>query len=467
MGDSAIVEGVENAFAVPLGKLYEGKFQNTAALGALWSILGLDTGDLADLMRDEFGKKGEETVSKNVEAVEKGCAWAERHGPDSLRLEKPREKRRRMVLNGNEAIALGAASAGLRFCSFYPMTPATSIPLTLISISKEMGIVVEQAEDEIAAVNMAIGASYAGAPAMVATSGGGFALMQEGVSLAGMTETPLVVVVAQRPGPATGLPTRTEQADLEFVLYSGHGEFPRAIFAPGDIEECFHLTRAAFGLAEEFQTPVFILTDQFLADSSRAAPPFEVDGLEWIEPGDDPESVEEPYMRYRMTGDGVSPRLLPGVSRHLVVADSDEHDEEGHITEDLGIRKRMVDKRMTKGLGIAGQIVPPSYDGDDEPDTLLVCWGSTKGSALEAAAALRERGGKAGVLHFSQVWPLDPGQFLERFDGPERIVCVESNATGQFARLIHREAGREISDRIYRYDGLPITPGYILEGLEG
>ena len=205
------------------------------------------------------------------------------------------------MMNGNEAIALGALSAGLKFFSFYPMTPATSIALSLAAQAETLGLIVEQAEDEISAVNMAIGASFAGAPSMVATSGGGFALMVEGVSLAGMTETPLVIVVAQRPGPATGLPTRTEQADLDFILHAGHGEFPRAILAPGSVEECFHLIRKAFELAESFQTPIFLLTDQFLADSYRAVKPFDLKELSWIHPGSDWSPGFLPYLRYALT----------------------------------------------------------------------------------------------------------------------------------------------------------------------
>jgi 2-oxoglutarate ferredoxin oxidoreductase subunit alpha len=372
----------------------------------------------------------------------------------------------RLALNGNQAIALGAVSAGVKFCAFYPMTPSTSIPLTFIAHAGDMGLTVEQAEDEIAAINMALGASYAGAPAMVATSGGGFALMVEGVSLAGMTETPVVVVVAQRPGPATGLPTRTEQADLEFVLRAGHGEFPRAIFAPGDVEECFHLTRRAFALTQKYQTPAFVLTDQFLADSFRAVEPFDVEGLE---PGGAyaaPPEFAEPYARYAVTENGVSPRLLPGASRHLVVVDSDEHTEDGHLTEDLDARVRQVEKRRRKESGIRAEVVPPVHDGDERPELLLVSWGSSKGAVAEAAANLGGDGGQVATLHFPQVWPLIPEQFLGRLGEAKRVVAVEGNASGQLAGLIRAETGFEVGERVSRYDGLPLTPEYILRELK-
>jgi 2-oxoglutarate ferredoxin oxidoreductase subunit alpha len=437
------------------------RFVNTAALGILCALLGIERG-LAEEMLDElFGVKHPEMMAGNEAALARSFEWIGSR-PENQRKLPSVEGGGKVMLNGNEAIAFGAVSAGVRFCAFYPMTPATSIPLTMIGMAERMGIVVEQAEDEIAAVNMAIGASFAGTPALVATSGGGFALMVEGLSLAGMTETPLVVVVAQRPGPATGLPTRTEQADLEFVLHAGHGEFPRAIFAPGTIEECFHLTRKAFDLAERYQGPMFVLTDQFLADSYRAVKPFDVRNLEQVRPGPGSAPIEAPYRRHLITESGISPRLIPGTSEHLVVTDSDEHTEDGHLTEDLEVRNRQVEKRLAKGIGITGEVLLPEHGGPDAPELLLVSWGSTFGSVREAASLLREGGKKVGTLHFKQVWPLVPDQFLDRLTGAGRVICVEGNATGQLANLIRRETGLLIEERVNRYDGLPITPEFIV-----
>jgi len=370
------------------------------------------------------------------------------------------------MMQGNEAIALGAISAGLKFYAFYPMTPSTSIGLTLARYAEKMGLVVEQAEDEIAAINMALGASFAGAPSMVATSGGGFALMVEGVSLAAMTETPIVIVIAQRPGPATGLPTRTEQGDLNFVLHSSHGEFPRAIFCPGTIEECFHLTRKAFVLAEKFQGPMFILTDQFLSDSYRAIIPFDIENLVPVRSSIDATPATVPYRRFSFTDSGVSPRLLPGLSGHLVIAGSDEHTEDGHLTEDLSVRKLMVEKRMKKTEGICRKVIKPEFKGDRNPDILLISWGSSKGSVLEAASLMSSPGRRVATLHFPQVWPLVPEQFMDFLQDARQVVCVEGNATGQLASLIRRETGFEVHHRVNRYDGLPITPEFILRELK-
>jgi 2-oxoglutarate ferredoxin oxidoreductase subunit alpha len=454
-------------FGVPYEKLAtDDRFINTTAFGSAAALLGLDL-DVAEAVLDAlFGKKHPEMAEGNVNSLRNGYRWAEDNAGSSHRLAPIEDPGDRVMLNGNEAIAFGAASAGARFCSFYPMTPATSVPLTLIGIAERMGLVVEQVEDEIAAVNMAIGASYAGVPSLVSTSGGGFALMVEGISLAGMTETPLVVVIAQRPGPATGLPTRTEQADLGFALHAGHGEFPRAIFAPGSIEECFHLTRRAFDLAERYQGPVFVLTDQFLADSYRAVEAFDVGTLDSVRPGADPGEVEVPYLRHRITDSGVSPRLLPGASRHLVVTDSDEHTEDGHLTEDLGERILQVEKRLRKGYGLIDEALTPEPLGDEDPDLLFVSWGSTRGSVLEAAASLRADGMRVAVLHFSQTWPLVPEDFLPVLEGAKRVVAVEGNAFGQFAGLLRLVSGFEIEGRISRYDGLPITPEYILRKVE-
>jgi len=454
----------ENCLKVPYGHLAAGKFANIAALGVVCSLLGLDEEVVSRTLNDFFGKKVPGLAEENRRILRIAYQWISTQAAFCGKLPPLSDPPLRVMMQGNEAIALGAISAGLKFFSFYPMTPSTSIGLTLARLAGKMGLIVEQAEDEIAAVNMAIGASFAGAPSMVATSGGGFALMVEGVSLSAMTETPLVIVVAQRPGPATGLPTRTEQGDLGFVLHAGHGEFPRAIFAPGTIEECFDLTRRAFALAEKYQGPIFILTDQFLSDSFRAVEPFKVKDLTLASSNAVPSAL--PYRRYAFTETGISPRLFPGMSERLVVAGSDEHTEDGHLTEDLSVRKLMVEKRLKKMEGIRGEVIPPDYRGDRNPDLLLVSWGSSKGSSLEAASLMRSSGQRVASLHFSQVWPLVPEQFIGFLRESRQVVGVEGNATGQFAGLIRRETGFEIQKRISRYDGLPITPEYILRHLK-
>jgi len=455
----------KGALGVPFSQLSEAQFSNVAALGVASAVLGLAEETVAGVVSDYFGKKHPEAVEKNRQTLSKAYGWA---ATSKIRFQKLRPAatvRKTLVINGNDAIALGAISAGLKFYSFYPMTPSTSIGNNLAAASKKMGLVVEQAEDEIAAINMAIGASFAGVPSMVGTSGGGFALMVEGISVAAMTETPVVVVVGQRPAPATGLPTRTEQADLEFVLHAGHGEFPRAIFSPGSIGECFHLTRKAFQLAQKYQGPMFVLTDQYLGDSYQTTEPFDIEKLSAVKPWDENAPSTLPYKRFAFTQTGVSPRLIPGLTGHLVVADSDEHTEDGHITEDLSIRKKMVEKRLRKMEGIISEVIPPEMIGDDAPNTLLVTWGSAKGAVVEAAMSLRSPRRKVGVLHFSQVWPFVPEQFMPRMKNAKNVVCVEGNAFGQFARLIRRETGFHIKKKVLRYDGLPITPEYVLSEL--
>ncbi|MBW2318060.1 MAG: 2-oxoacid:acceptor oxidoreductase subunit alpha, partial [Deltaproteobacteria bacterium] len=314
------------------------------------------------------------------------------------------------------------------------------------------GIFVEQAEDEIAAVNMAIGASYAGVRPMTATSGGGFALMVEGVSLAGMTETPLVIVLGQRPGPATGLPTRTAQGDLLFAINAGHGEFPKVVLAPSDPKDAFHKITRAFNLADEYQIPVIVLTDQFLADSHFSTADFEFH--EYLA---DPSEIEN-YKRYELTDNGISPRLYPGQSQHLVVADSDEHDEKGHITEDLSeTAVAMAQKRQRKFKSLQKEMKPPEVIALDEGETVFIGWGSSRQAIIEAVDLLKQDGVKHGMIHFTELWPLPDFAFPEG----KKYWSVECNATAQLARLLRSEYGLAFEGTISRYDGLPLTGQYI------
>jgi 2-oxoglutarate ferredoxin oxidoreductase subunit alpha len=462
--DSTLEMDGDGLLKVPFRELAKEQLSNMVALVVTGFLLGLEEDVILGSLHSFLDKKDARLAEENRQVLVDTYKWCISHATSDYKLSNETDSHQRLMMNGNEAIALGAVSAGLRFCSFYPMTPSTSIPLNLAGWANELGLIVEQAEDEIAAINMALGASFAGAPSMVSTSGGGFALMVEGVSLAAMTETPVIIVVAQRPGPATGLPTRTEQADLEFVLHSGHGEFPRVIFAPGTVEECFYLTHKAFELAERYQSPVFILTDQFLADSYRSVMPFDMENSTSVGIEDRMIGAAS-YKRYLINESGVSPRLTPGKTKHLVVADSDEHTEEGHITEDLRLRKLMVEKRLRKGKGIRSEVIPPQMEGDERADLLLISWGSSKGSVLEAASIMAKNGEHVATLHFHQIWPMAPEQFMERIQAAKRVVCIEGNATGQLARLIRRETGFYIEEMVLRYDGLPMTPEYILRSI--
>jgi 2-oxoglutarate ferredoxin oxidoreductase subunit alpha len=319
-------------------------------------------------------------------------------------------------------------------------------------------------EDEIAAMNMAVGAGYAGVRSMVATSGGGFALMVEGLALAGMTETPVVIVLGQRPGPATGLPTRTEQAELFFALHAGHGEFTRAVLAPADAADAFHAAVKAFNLAEKYQTPVFILTDHHLATSYYTVDRFELSQVK-IERGSLISGDDTDYKRHLVTESGVSPRALPGLGKALVVTDSDEHDEAGHMIEDAATRKQQVEKRLRKRDGMKQEITAPEFVGTDGAGLTLIGWGSTRGAIREAAEILGREGKKVNTLHFLQLWPFPSEGVMTALERAGKSIVVEGNATAQLAALIRRETGRQVEGSILKYDGRPFSPGEIVDRL--
>ena len=318
-------------------------FINTVACGVILGITETGFDYLEQVIRDIFKVKGEEVIGKNIQAAKSGYDFTGNNfKKDKFKLGDARVQET-LLLNGNEAIALGALKAGCKFYTAYPMSPSTTIMDTLAYYAKQFNLIVEQAEDEIAAVNMAIGASFAGARAMTASSGGGFALMVEGLSLAGMTETPVVIGCIQRPGPATGFPTRTEQGELDFLLSAGHGEFARAVYSPGTIEEAFYLTQKAFDLAEKYQIPVLIISDQHLADSYRNIPPPDLEKVKtrrYILSKEESKKVSN-YKRYQLTESGISPRAIPSWIEDPVYLDSDEHTEEGHITEDAQLRVKI------------------------------------------------------------------------------------------------------------------------------
>jgi 2-oxoglutarate ferredoxin oxidoreductase subunit alpha len=348
------------------------------------------------------------------------------------------------------------------------MTPSTGIMVSLAKKARDYGIIVEQAEDEIAAINMALGASFAGVRSMTGSSGGGFALMVEGLSLAAMTETPIVIALAQRPGPATGLPTRTEQGELLFALHAGHGEFPRIIFAPGSPEEAFYLTNKAFDLSQRFQVPVFILTDQYLADTQWTYEKFDPERLVYEDYRLKDIMVEDAreYRRHLFTENGISSFAIPGESERLVVTDSDEHDEEGHLVEDGYIRIKMVQKRyFLKKQAIAAHINAPFFYGSKDPEIVIVGWGSTYGIMKEAVDILSERKPIA-MLHFSEIYPF-PGReridYLNVLGKAAKTISIEQNATSQFAQLMKMETGYDFTGHINKYDGRP----FLVEELVG
>ena len=457
-----------NMFGVPLSSLAEQAgnklTENTVALGVCLGLIKYDLKILEVLLREHFGTG--EIGEANVRAAKAGCDYAQANfkGDFDYRCHRINDAKR-MLLTGNEAVALGAIAAGCKFIAAYPMTPTTSIMEYMAAKAKDFGFVVVQPEDEIAAINMAIGASYAGVRAMTATSGGGFCLMVEGIGLAGMTETPIVVVEGQRPGPAIGLPTRTEQGDLEFVLHAAHGEFPRAVLAPSTVEDAFWMMVKAFNLAEKYQIPVIILTDDHLASSYATVDKFDLSKVN-IDRGvilSADETNESEYKRHEITESGISPRAFPGQQRALVVTDSDEHDEAGHLIEDAETRTQMVRKRMRKLFGLRREIAPPQLYGPKKSETLLIGWGSTYGAIHEAVDILHKEGISVSSLHMSEIWPFPAEAVADAIDKAQHSYVIENNATGQLSRLIRRETGKEVSNKILKYDGRPFTPAYIVE----
>ncbi|MCX6006453.1 MAG: 2-oxoacid:acceptor oxidoreductase subunit alpha, partial [Chloroflexi bacterium] len=365
-------------------------------------------------------------------------------------------------------VAMGALAAGCKFLAAYPMTPSTPIIEFMAAYEADFNTVVVQPEDEIAAVHMAIGASYAGVRAMTVTSGGGFSLMAEGLGLSGMTETPLVIILGQRPGPAIGLPTRTEQGDLQFAIHASHGEFPRAIFAPSTAENAFWLTIKAFNTAEKYQVPVILLTDHYLATSYFTVDKFDTSAIvidRGLPLNEDEMGKLSEYKRHRITGSGISPRAFPALSQALVVTDSDEHNEEGHLIEDAATRVRMTDKRLKKTSALRKDIAFPLIYGPRAANITLVGWGSTFGPLYEASTSLRKQGVNINLLHFTEIWPFPTRGVSSLLINSDKIFIIENNATGQFSNLFISKTGLKVHSTILKYDGRPFTSDYIIKEL--
>lgn len=440
---------------------------NMVGTGIVAHALGVPLETVDHLLALEFHG---DFLEKNRTAARRGAEWAEGRVSAEFRL-PPAEFRPRLILAGNEALALGAVAGGCKFAAGYPMTPGSGILQGLSVDGPPLGLVFEQAEDEIAALNMAIGASYAGARAMVATSGGGFALMVEALSLAGMTEIPVVIALGMRPGPATGMPTRTGQEDLLFALHAGHGEFPRLVLAPGSVREAYDLAFHAMEMAEAYQVPCFLLTDQYLADTVADLDPEELAvrpvRRRLVRGAQVPRGGEGKYLRYALTPDGVSPMAVPGEPGITVVVDSDEHGEDGHLTEDHGIRRRMVEKRLSKGEGLSADALPPTLSGPPDGDAVLIGFGSTKGVVAEAREILAREGVSVTAVHLRQLWPFPADAVEGILSRYGTALTVENNRTGQLARLIRAETGREVAGTVSRFDGLPFTPEELAGEIRG
>ena len=456
---------------------------NTAAVAAAAGILEFDLSYPESVIRDSFGRrKGSEIADRNIRVANAAYEEARRRYAHLFewKLEAIPNAPKRMVLNGNQALGLGAIAAGCKFCSGYPMTPASSLLEFMFAQARRFNLVVRQIEDEIGALLHAIGAAHAGVRAMTCTSGGGFSLMVEALSLAGSTETPVVVVVAQRPGPATGMPTRTEQGELLFTLFAGHGEFPRAVLAPGSVEQCVYEMARAFNIAEKYQMPVIVLTDAFLANSLRS---IDMDAIDFrkitenIERGKlilphehekIDEALKDGYRRYEFTEDGISLRIPPGHPKAIYSVAGEEHTPEGFIDweERADNRVKMMQKRMRKlEVAVSDMRLPQLY-GPQDAELTLVCWGSSLGPTLEAMERLNDNGVRANLLQFIDIHPLNWDSVADMLANCRLWVSVEGNYSAQLSRWIRMNTGLKPAGTVTRYDGRPLNPVYIVEQLQ-
>ena len=444
--------------------------QNTIALGVINNLLGLEFDLLENSLKQQFGRKGDAVVEENTSAAKAGYEYAKEHfkaypeplatGPKPLAL-----------WTGNEALAMGGAAAGVKFYTAYPMSPSTGVLHWMAANARELGIMVRQAEDEIAVANMAIGAAHVGARAMCATSGGGFALMTEAVGAAAMMEIPVVFINVMRAGPSTGVPTKTEQGDLWQVLGASQGDFERLIVAPTDALDAFKIIPELFNLCDQHQCPGIVITDLLISEGTFSTDPDnlnlqpEIDRGEMLTNGAD----NDDYLRYELTDSGISPRALPGLEGHVHVVATDEHDQDGVIISDEFTnphkRRQMVEKRARKIANIVEKIEPPKLDGPADADVTLIGWGSTYGVIKEAIEQLASKGVTANHLSIRWIVPFHAEAVINIVNDAKRTIIVENNYSGQFHRYLRSETGLAIDGHIRKYDGEPFMPHHIVDGV--
>ena len=462
-----VPDGVSK-FGVPINKIARDVggseiMRNTAALGAVMALLGGKMQHLKDLIAEEFSDKKPEITEKNHLVCQAGYDYALGHYKNEIKnvLSQRPNKLEQIVVNGNEAIGLGAIAAGMQFAAIYPMTPVSGVLHTLAPLQEKFNFIYKQPEDEISAINMAIGASFAGARAMTGTSGGGFCLMSEAYGLAGLTETPLVIIEGMRGGPATGLPTWTEQGDLRFVLHAHQGDFPRIVLAAGDVEEAYYTTMKAFNIAEKYQTPVILLVDKQICESHLGVKPFEFKDYK-INRGKMVWEKQNDYKRYELTHDGVSPRSIPGVGNHFV-ANSDEHNEYGYSNEEAENRTEQMKKRMTKLETCAElDMEKPKLYGPPKARITIVSWGSNKGAILDAMEEFDD----VNFLHINWISPFPALEVKKILCSANFVLNVECNYTAQMAGLIKEKTGVEVSDNLLKFNGRPFFSEEIIDKIK-
>jgi len=445
--------------------------QNTLAMGAGLSMMGIGFNSLESVIREQFGKKVAAVADENIAVARAGYDYATQNFKPFAN-PVPMTDTKYAVLSGNAALAMGGAAAGVKFYCAYPMSPSTGVLHWFASNGRKAGIMVRQVEDEIGVVNMVIGAAQAGVRAMCATSGGGFALMSEALGLSAMAEIPIVVINCMRAGPSTGVPTKTEQGDLWQMLGAAFGDYPRVIAAPLDIGDCFTLMAEIWNVADKFQVPGLVLADLLLSEGRLSVDPRV---LNFAPPIDRGEMITEPngdhgaYNRYLITESGVSPRAIPGVPGYTHVVSSDEHDENGVLISDMytnaGKRRAMMEKRMRKEQGIAAAVPPPRLQGPKDADVTLIGWGSTQGVIEEARTQLAEQGITANQLQIRWLVPLHGEAILDQVRNAKRTIIVENNFSGQFARYLRSETSFVPDGHIRKYDGEPFMPHHIVEAV--
>ena len=461
-----------NYFPIPMSDIAVEKVglklaKNIVAIGAALALLDYDIQPLLDLIVKTFARKGDEVVNKNIDAAQAGYNYAkEKFSREfNYQLRNVKDPVKRFFADGNEVMVFGAIKAGLKFVSEYPMTPSSSVLHTTAKYAQKYDISVNHVEDELSAMNMAIGAGYTGVRSLVATSGGGFSLMTEAVGMAGMIEAPVVCFEVQRPGPSSGLPTRSGQGDLRQVMHASQGEFPRIVMSPGYHEEAFYMAHEAFNLAERFQCPVFVISEKYLAEGHATLPFLKTDHLKTDRGKLLKESeIKEGYKRYQITEDGLPPRTVPGQKGGAHLANTYEHLESGYSTEEVAHVNAMYERRMKKNELIEKSLPPAELEGEADADFTIVCWGGTYMPASEALDMLERDGIKANMLHIKYMLPFQPG-VREILESCKRPVLVEGNYTGLLGGLIAEKAGVDIQSKILDYSGRPFTPDMIYAGI--
>ncbi|MBN1298572.1 MAG: 2-oxoacid:acceptor oxidoreductase subunit alpha [Actinobacteria bacterium] len=465
-----------NFLPVPFDRLIEKTgapkiVKNNVALGVSVALLNYDFNMLKEVITENFKDKGQKIIDFNVSAAKAGFDFIMKEftGIPKIHIKKNYSKKK-LLLTGNDGIFLGALNAGCKFYAAYPMTPSSSILHSFAAAERDFNIVTKHAESEIAVINMAVGASFAGVRSMVATSGGGFALMNEGLAGAAMTETPIVIILCQRPAPATGLPTWTEQGDMLYAVHASHGEFPRVVMAPGDPEESFYMVQIAFNLAEKYQIPVIVMLDKFLSENNFTCTgltryKIKINRGKLIFAEEDIDNNED-YLRYKITDDGISPRAITGLRNGVHIANTDEHDEYGFSEESAENRKKMMDKRFIKLNAINKEIISPDLYGPKNADTTIISWGSCKMPILEAMKYLNTDKRIFNFIHFKYLVPFPVKAFKKFMKNVTRSAVIENNKTSQLSRLIMENTGIKINKQLLKYNGRQFLPEEIIKGLE-